>query len=460
MKRSFKNRIAFYFLLTTALIVLVVFFTIFYVVQESVYLHLDNDLIYEAQKHTTEIKVDDNNITFINKAEWEEREHREVEVNPVFIQIVDLNGNLMDKSPNLKEGSLTFNPKIDDAIPFNTELKGNSIRQIQIPITYKKQQVGELLAAMSFEDSRMVLGNLKKVLWISFPIVLGILFIATRLLAGRSINPVINITDTTNRINKNNLNERITLPANKDELYELTSSINSLLDRIEQVINREKQFTSDASHELRTPLAVLKGTLEVLNRKPRSPQEYQEKIDTAIYEIDRMSHIVEQLLLLARMDNRQIDSKLEEVNLEMLVDHILVRLNHSLKSKALQVHMQTSGEMTIRSNRYLAELILENIIGNAVKYSKENTEVGIQLTRENNHTKCTVTDQGIGIRKEDFKDIFSPFFRSDALNHKHIAGNGLGLTIVDKACYLLSVKVSFESELNRGSTFIINFPDN
>lgn len=459
MTGSFKNRIAFYFLLTTALIVAAVFFTIFYVVQTSVYTHLDNDLVYEAQKHTTEIRVDNGKIVFINKAEWEEREHREVEVNPVFIQIVGLDGRLMDKSPNLKEGMLAFNPKVDDAVPFNTELRGKSIRQIQIPVMYKGVQVGELMAAMSFEDSGMVLGNLRRVLWISFPVVLGILFIATRLLAGRSINPVVNITNTTNRINRNNLNERITLPKNRDELYELTTSINNLLERVGQVIRREKQFTSDASHELRTPLAVLKGTLEVLNRKTRSPIEYQEKIATAIKEIDRLSQIVEQLLLLARIENQQMSTALEEINLAILVDDILGRLSSSLKAKNLQVNTEISGEPVIKSDRHLAALILENILLNAIKYAYDDTEINIAVNKGRSEVTCSIADLGIGIRKEDFGNIFNPFFRSDALNHKHISGNGLGLAIVNKACNLLSAKISFDSEAEKGTTFTIIFPE-
>src|SRR5690606_22671498 len=98
----------------------------------------------------------------------------------------------------------------------------------------------------------------------------------------RSIQPVRTITRAANRITRRNLNERISLPGNHDELYDLTSSINELVSRMEKAIEREEQFTADASHQLRTPLAVLKGTLEVLIRKPREEKEYQEKIRYSI----------------------------------------------------------------------------------------------------------------------------------------------------------------------------------
>lgn len=93
------------------------------------------------------------------------------------------------------------------------------------------------------------------------------------------------------------------LPIKKDELYELSAAINELLDRLENTIERERQFTSDASHELRTPLSTLRGTLEVLVRKPRNQQEYEDKINFSISVIDFMTLTLEQLLLLARMEN-------------------------------------------------------------------------------------------------------------------------------------------------------------
>ena len=96
--------------------------------------------------------------------------------------------------------------------------------------------------------------------------------------AGRSIKPVTNIIKTSSQITKDNLTTRIELPNNKDELFTLSKTINDLLERMEEAVEREKQFTSDASHELRTPLAVIKGTLEVLVRKPREKQEYEEKL--------------------------------------------------------------------------------------------------------------------------------------------------------------------------------------
>ena len=166
----------------------------------------------------------------------------------------------------------------------------------QEAMTFFQEKGWEILAAdLSFNKITKVIGDEQIILQI--PIRESLPDYQSR---------VKDIIETTNRITKDNLNERVKLPVNKDELYQLSNGINRLLQRIEDTIVRERQFTSDASHELRTPLASLRGTLEVLIRKPRTQSEYEEKVTYALYEIDRMNNIIEQLLILARMDNNSI----------------------------------------------------------------------------------------------------------------------------------------------------------
>uniref|UniRef100_UPI00404914DA histidine kinase dimerization/phospho-acceptor domain-containing protein n=1 Tax=Flavobacterium sp. TaxID=239 RepID=UPI00404914DA len=171
---------------------------------------------------------------------------------------------------------------------------------------------------MSLEDFEIV-QILKNILLISYPLILILLYLFARFFAGRSIIPVSTIIDTSRKITKDNLKTRIPLPNNKDELFALSQTINNLLDRVENAIEREKQFTSDASHELRTPLAVIKGTMEVLIRKPRNQHEYEEKIQFCISEVDRLNHMVDQLLLLARFENQKQNIKKESIYLNAIV---------------------------------------------------------------------------------------------------------------------------------------------
>lgn len=457
MNLSFKNRIALYYMLATAGITFLVFIIIYGVAQTAMYSRLDGDLTIQARMHQTEIFTKNDSIFFINKNEWEEREHREVTANPVFIQIVNAKGQLMDKSPNLKSSRLIFNENQEFYTQFNTKINGEAIRQIQVPVEQKGELKGYILTAMSLEGSNMVLDNLQKTLLLLFPVVLLVLFIITRFLAGQSIVPVQIITRTTDRITRNSLNERIALPSNKDELFTLTSSINELLERMQEALEREKQFTADASHQLRTPLAVLKGTLEVLVRKPRAEAEYQEKIRLSIQEIDRISAAVEQLLILARLDKKNAKLTPTSVNLPIVINEVLHRYRAAITQKSLTINSIATQDFRLTSDPYYLDLILENVITNAIKYADFATEVDISIFKEKDKIACNIKNFGVVIPPEDLEHIFNPFYRADALKHKDIKGNGLGLSIVKKACEVLNIKVLVTSDVEQGTVFSLTF---
>ncbi|TYC17805.1 HAMP domain-containing histidine kinase [Bizionia gelidisalsuginis] len=457
MSLTFRNRIALHYMLATAIIMALAFIVVYFVVQGTVYQNLDTDLSYEAKKHTGEIKIVGDSVQIKNKKEWEEREHREVQVNPVFIQILNKDGLFMDKSPNLKKDVLIFNPQQSYGGHFNETLNSRAIRQVQLPIKENGKVKGFIMAAMSLESSKMVLLNLRNVLVISYLFLLMGFYFISRYLAGRGIIPVKIITETTKRITKNNLNERVVLPQNKDELYELSSGINQLLQRIENAIERERQFTSDASHELRTPLATLKGTLEVLIRKPRDLSEYEDKIKFSLTEIDRITATIEQLLVLARLDTNAKTTDQSLVPLSTIIDDILSRHKKRIAEKKLAIHFNNGVTLEAVVPQYYSNLILENIIGNAIKYSNNATIIKIDIQLLNSKVVCKIQDEGIGIKKEDLNNLFHRFFRSDALTHKSISGNGLGLSIAKKAADAIQAEIYVESERNVGTTFSIAF---
>ncbi|MCL5246837.1 HAMP domain-containing histidine kinase [Cellulophaga sp. 20_2_10] len=444
-------------MIATAIIMAVAFTAVYFVVKGVVYQNIDNDLSFEAEKHTEEIKVVGDSIKIKNRKEWEEREHREVQVNPVFIQILDKNGLFMDKSPNLKDNQLDFSEKANFGGSYNESLNNKPIRQVQLPIEENGKIKGFIIAAMSLEASQMVLLNLRNILLLVYLLLLASLYFISKYIAGRSIIPVKNVTETTNRITRNNLNERVALPQNKDELFDLSSGINDLLQRIENALERERQFTSDASHELRTPLATLKGTLEVLIRKPRERAEYEDKIKFSLTEIDRMTATLEQLLLLARLDSSSKTLNESSMPLATIIDEILTRQNKQIAAKKISINFKNDIEYETLVPQYFSNLIFENIVNNAIKYAKDATTIHISITQSGSKIICKVKDEGIGIKKEDLKKLFNNFFRSDALNHKNISGNGLGLSIAKKAADAISAKIYAESDLGIGTTFTVQF---
>ena len=454
---SFKNRIAFYYIITTGLLISVVFFSIYSIVKISVYSHINDDIKSEVNKHLTEVEIKENHIGLIHDDEWREREHNSVAVNPVFIQFYDEKGHLAEKSLNLKIYTLNFNRNIGDNEFFDTKLVNKSIRQIQVPIFQNDVKKGYLLVAMSLEDAKMVLHNLFQILIFSYPLILLVLFVIARLIAGRSIKPINSIIKTSNIITKDNLKSRIPLPQNRDELYTLSQTINNLLDRIENTIEREKQFTSDASHELRTPLTVIKGTLEVLIRKPRNQEEYQEKINFCVSEVNRLNHLVDQLLLLARFENQNKSLKIEKVCLNAIILDTISRYSSSIQAKKNQIITDFTKEYYVENDAYLLSIIINNLVSNALKYSNENANLNIVLTDENKNIECLIIDSGIGIPAEDLQKIFNQFYRSKTIELTGIKGSGLGLSIVKRLCALLHIDIKITSKENIGTTVFLSF---
>ncbi|KGO96649.1 sensor histidine kinase [Flavobacterium enshiense] len=454
---SFKNRIAFNYILSTALLVFMVFFVIFSIVKLSIYSHINSEIEEEIKLHLEEMTFSSQKAEWIDKTEWKEREHKTIAVNPIFVEITDVKGKTIEKSPNLKQENLLFISNLEKKHFYDTKLKDQNIRLSQTPIIYNNVKKGFLLIGMSLEDSTMVLNNLKETLFILYPLIMIILFIMARIIAGKSIKPVSTIIETTERITKDNLSHRIELPSNKDELYTLSNNINNLLDRIENSVAREKQFTSDASHELRTPLAVIKGTLEVLIRKPRAKEEYETKIQYCISEVNRLNNLVDELLLLARFENQKQLARNEDVLLNSVFLDVITRFSPESQSKNISVTTDFSQEYYVKTDSYLLSIVISNLISNALKYTHENGNIAISISKNNDKTLCIITDNGIGIKEDDLPKIFEQFYRSDASAYHKTKGTGLGLSIVKKLCLLLNIQIEIKSKINEGTEVLLIF---
>jgi signal transduction histidine kinase len=315
------------------------------------------------------------------------------------------------------------------------------------------KEEGYLLVATSFEDARELLNNLRNILLLLYPGILISLFLTMRYFAGKSIQPIQKIIAKTNQITQSSLNERVPVLDQEDEIGQLTISINELLNRLELSMIREKQFTSDASHELRTPLSVLRGTLEVLIRKPRTSEEYVTKIRTALSSIDRMSSMIDQLLALARVEKGAISPK-DEIEILSFVEEVGEQIQRE-SGRKIHFHTRESIPLFVTVSEKSLQMIMNNLIQNAIKYSEG--PIDLEVRYENGKPIIFVNDQGQGIGEESINKIFDPFFRDQSAMEKLIPGTGLGLAIVKKLAQESGIDVSVSSELNRGSTFRLGF---
>ncbi|MEG1023460.1 MAG: HAMP domain-containing sensor histidine kinase [Flavobacterium sp.] len=160
---------------------------------------------------------------------------------------------------------------------------------------------------------------------------------------------------------------------------------------------------------------------------------------------------------MARFENQKQDVNTELVYLNAIILDVLTLNSEKIKSKHINIKFEAEKDYYVHSDNFLVITILRNIISNAIKYTESKGEVSILLFKQNGKTSCKISDNGIGIAKEDLENIFNPFFRSNSTEHPEIKGTGLGLSIVKRITDLLDIKFKIESKIDVGTSVILVF---
>jgi heavy metal sensor kinase len=238
-------------------------------------------------------------------------------------------------------------------------------------------------------------------------------------------------------------------------LADLARILNATFARLETAFEQQTRFTADASHELRTPLAIIRTQVEYALARARTPEQYRETMQTCLRASSRMTHLIEELLALARADAGKLDLQQQPVDLQALVEES-VALFEPL-ADINQIHFQCDlqpAEVTGDATR-LGQVIT-NLLSNAIKYNRPGGSVTVTLTRDPQHVVLTVADTGIGIPEEDVPHIFERFYRVDKARSRTSGGNGLGLAICRSIIEAHGGTIRLTTQLNKGSTFWVH----
>jgi heavy metal sensor kinase len=276
--------------------------------------------------------------------------------------------------------------------------------------------------------------------------------------AHRALKPVDRMTDVAKRIGSQHLRDRLDLTGTGDELDRLAATLNEMLSRLDSAFSEMRQFTADASHELQTPLTILRGEIEVALRAPRSIEEYTTVLKSALEEIERISSLVEGLLLLARADAGVLKMDQQTVDLARVVDEIMDRASHLAQMKSIKLLMghieplETTGDFV-----HLKRLLL-NLVDNGIKYTPSGGSVKVSLERKEEKALISIMDNGPGIPPDEQPQIFQRFYRSPEARSKGQGGSGLGLSIVKSIAEAHGGRIELESTPGRGSIFKVYLP--
>lgn len=454
---SVKNRIALFYSFTFSIVLLLIFGLIYFIVNYGINKTMYETLEEEINSHVDYVLHEPTLKNFVQPREWEEVEHTDLSLNPVFIAIYDINFKLVENSPNLVQNKLEWHNNQAEQTPFYANY--NSIQMLisQAKLIHHGEVVGYLVVGISTKHNQLALDYLRTALLFIFPISLIIIFLLARFIASKSIKPLFNVIHTAQSISENNLSERIILPRNKDELYQLSTTINSLLDRLEFQIIKAKQFSSDASHELRTPLAVIKGTLEILIRRERTTEEYNEKINYTLKQVNRLYNLVEQFLLLSRVENNSLQLTSSDFDIKNEVLSSIERFQILLDEKQIEVNTTELSSQNLTNYKEFIEIIIDNILSNAIKYVHLNGEITISSVTENNLYHLIFEDNGIGMSEDDLKFVQDRYFRIQDESMLNVSGYGLGLNIATKLAQLTNAKINITSTQGKGTKIVLTF---
>jgi signal transduction histidine kinase len=303
------------------------------------------------------------------------------------------------------------------------------------------------------------------------------IFIATSLaggywLAGRVMRPVQVITHAAREISETDLRRRLNIHS-RDELGELANTFDQMIERLQTAFDRQRQFTADASHELRTPLTIVYLEASRALERRRSSEEYTRALNVIKNENEYMSHLVNDLLTLARLDAGQISIKAEELDLSDIALEVVERLAPLANQKGVQLSTGDLPEILVSGDRQYIGQMIANLVENAIKYvsgdgKRVRLETGLLQSENSAQGWVRVEDNGPGIAPEHLTHLFDRFYRVDQARSQNrdaaedgenrTSGSGLGLSIVQWIAKAHGGEVLVQSEVGKGSVFEVHLP--
>lgn len=288
--------------------------------------------------------------------------------------------------------------------------------------------------------------------------VLGIFvsYVVGYFISKQSFSPILDMTKSAAAIGPANIHDRIVGPPVQDELKELSETFNGLLDRLDDAYSKQAKFVSDASHELRTPLTVIKGYNDLLMRWGKDdPEILDEAIGAIRSETDNMSMLVENLLFIAKGENRKMQLVKKRFNIHELLEEISKDSSLSVADRNFPV---LGDDFEVIQDRRMIKQLVRIFIENSVKFTREGSSITLEARKTDGFYKLIVSDEGEGIPKEDIDKIFERFYVADKARTKDKAGSGLGLSIAKWIVETHNGEIKVESSLGKGTKMIVTFP--
>lgn len=316
-----------------------------------------------------------------------------------------------------------------------------------------------VISAAEDVDGRETLSGLLNILVISFLAGNLLVLVAGYLFSKGLLLPIKKISEDVVEISAQNLTRRIKTGKSKDEWYQLSSTFNELLDRLQESFELQRRFIANASHELSTPLTSVSSQLEVAMQRQRDADDYLKVMQSVYQDVQHMSKLTQTLLQFAKASGSKGGLEIDLIRMDEIVLKLPSEVSKTNSTYTVKLQFQDLPEeeerLLVFGNEALLFSAIKNIVVNACKYSDNHTSyVCLQVTKK--EVVVQISDNGIGIPKEELANIFEPFYRVD--ENRKAGGFGLGLSLAERIIKIHKGVIEVTSEVNKGTCFSITLP--
>lgn len=280
--------------------------------------------------------------------------------------------------------------------------------------------------------------------------------VGSYLLAKKAMQPISDISAKLKQIESSDLNKRVEIPKTGDEISELATTFNDLLQRLSGAFERERQFIGDVAHELKTPLSTMRSGVEIAISKERTKEEYKSVLIETLTDVDKLSSTLTNVLDLAWSSAEQTKKTKEIFNFSDLVLELRDLASKMAAAKKIKVAGKIEPNIEIPGKRDKIFRAILNVIDNAIKYTPAKGKIVINLTKENSLAKLTITDNGVGISQNELPKVFERFYRGSKT--EKVLGSGLGLAISQAIVVAHGGSITIVSVVSKGTIVDISLP--
>jgi signal transduction histidine kinase len=323
---------------------------------------------------------------------------------------------------------------------------------IGVPFEYQQQKYALFIRPnikLMFNEMHILFGWL---LLLSILLSIVMVLISTKYL----VHPIRKLNAATKEISEGNFSIKLDIDR-KDELGDLANSFTNMSNKLAKVDQLRRELLTNISHDIQTPLTNIKGYMNLLENQQISTKEKEQYIQVVHSEVNRLSNLTKQLLLLASIESKKELMEITTINLGEQLKNVIHQFQWSIGDKGIMMSYSLP-DILIKGDSGLLYSVWENLLTNAIKYNKENGTIDIELSTVGSEVKVIFKDTGIGLDQQEKGKIFDRFYRADSSRARSVDGTGLGLSIVKSIVTLHSGKIEVESQKGKGTTFKITLP--